>query len=145
VRGAIAPVNPQPHLGAIDPGVHAISIELELVSLIIGARGFLHQLTTLGFDPRGELGIPGCSFSGRSGHAAIMPDKAVPSASLGPRWSDHRQFFNSRSRGVTVTYEFRSTQALREEIVINQTAALRRLRKGAGVDSCRPCFVWSCA
>ena len=127
----VRPVEPgagqQPHLGAIDPGVHAISIELELVSPIIAARGFLHQLTTLGLDPRGELGIPGCSFSGRSGHAAMMPDKAVPSASLGPRWSDHRQFFNSRSRGVTVTYEFRSTQALREEIVINQTAALRRL------------------
>ena len=41
--------------------------------------------------------------------------------------SDHRQFFISWYRGVTVTYEFRSTQALREEIVINQTAALRRL------------------
>jgi hypothetical protein len=41
--GMSRPVEPdagqQPHLGAIDPGVHAISIELELVSSIIAARG----------------------------------------------------------------------------------------------------------
>ena len=49
------------------------------------------------------------------------------SPSAGCSIGDHRQFFNCRSRGVTVTYAFRSTQALREEIVINQTAALRRL------------------
>ena len=57
----VRPVEPgagqQPDLGAIDPGVHAISIALELVRPILAAWDFLHQLTELGLDPRERFGI----------------------------------------------------------------------------------------
>lgn len=57
VRPAEPGAGRQPDLGAIDPGVHAISIELELMRPILAACGFLHQLTELGLDLRDRFGI----------------------------------------------------------------------------------------
>jgi hypothetical protein len=81
------PVEPgasqQMDIAAVEPCVHAISIELELVAPLVAARRFLYQLAELWLDPRRKFDIPFSSFSDWSGHAAIMPDKSVPSASLG--------------------------------------------------------------
>ena len=52
------PVEPgtgqQADIAAIDPGVHAISVEFELVAPLVAGGGFLHELAELRLDPCGK-------------------------------------------------------------------------------------------
>ena len=44
----------QMDIAAIEPGVHAIAVELELVRPLIAARSFRDQPRQLRLDPRGK-------------------------------------------------------------------------------------------
>jgi hypothetical protein len=118
------------HRGGYDPEQHLKDMELDGVAgeVLFPSQGLFYfkvadtPLMSAIFRAYNDWLADFCIISDRRATSS-RNQRATSSESA----SDHRQFFNSRSRGVTVTYEFRSTQALREEIVINQTAALRRL------------------
>jgi hypothetical protein len=100
----VRPVEPgagqQPDLGAIDPGVHAISIALELVRPILAAWDFLHRLTEPGLiHARGSAFVSARSW-GDLAMGRLCPTKKSRRHRSARTWSDHRGFSNSRSRGL---------------------------------------------